>query len=229
MPPASRAPTAPGGGGRAPGGGSPATPGVSSAAGGSSGAARSEAAAAGVAPPPRRPAAADRARCLIMATCPAPAGRACRSGGIGRRAGLKIRSPKGGVGSSPTFGTTVLQRFLAFLRRPPAYERPESPLLADICRRLLPKPYSRAVCADEAGGLRSQLLHGTRNDPRKSRRVECQQRSGCDRFRCPRKRVNSSAWYAMDTPLAIGDVKQVRTTKSQQLALDLGDVPRGLT
>jgi uncharacterized RDD family membrane protein YckC len=28
-----------------------------------------------------------------------------RSGGIGRRAGLKIRSPRGGVGSSPTSGT----------------------------------------------------------------------------------------------------------------------------
>lgn len=29
-----------------------------------------------------------------------------RSGGIGRRAGFKIRSPQGGVGSSPTSGTT---------------------------------------------------------------------------------------------------------------------------
>src|SRR4029079_14316955 len=31
--------------------------------------------------------------------------RAGRSGGIGRRAGLKIRLPSGSVGSSPTFGT----------------------------------------------------------------------------------------------------------------------------
>jgi hypothetical protein len=29
----------------------------------------------------------------------------CRSGGIGRRAGLKIQWPQGRVGSSPTFGT----------------------------------------------------------------------------------------------------------------------------
>jgi hypothetical protein len=28
-----------------------------------------------------------------------------RSGGIGRRAGLKIRSPQGGEGSSPSFGS----------------------------------------------------------------------------------------------------------------------------
>src|SRR6266571_4429027 len=30
-----------------------------------------------------------------------------RSGGIGRRAGLKIRWPSGRVGSSPTFGITI--------------------------------------------------------------------------------------------------------------------------
>ena len=30
-----------------------------------------------------------------------------RSGGIGRRAGFKIRSPQGGVGSSPTSGTIL--------------------------------------------------------------------------------------------------------------------------
>ena len=36
--------------------------------------------------------------------------RAGRSGGTGRRAGLKIRCPKGRVGSIPTFGTQALMR-----------------------------------------------------------------------------------------------------------------------
>ena len=39
----------------------------------------------------------------------------CRSGGIGRRDGFKIRCPQGRVGSIPTFGTHSLQLRLSIL------------------------------------------------------------------------------------------------------------------
>ena len=38
---------------------------------------------------------------------PTTVGPSCRSGGIGRRAGLKIQCPQGRVGSSPTSGTIL--------------------------------------------------------------------------------------------------------------------------
>ena len=38
--------------------------------------------------------------------------------GYGRRAGLKIRSPQGGVGSSPTFGTRVLRQLVGDVETP---------------------------------------------------------------------------------------------------------------
>src|SRR5207302_2238961 len=53
-----------------------------------------------------------RARCAASGPA-AYHDRAGRSGGIGRRAGLKIRFPSGSVGSIPTFGIAPLSRLVA--------------------------------------------------------------------------------------------------------------------
>jgi predicted nucleic acid-binding Zn ribbon protein len=110
----------------------------------------------------------------------------CRSGGIGRRGGLKIRCPQGLEGSSPSFGTAAAfpftrrlsgSRLLAFARRRSGGPRqdmtrrgsgvprpvggrvgvPRDAGSAPDARRMAPKQATRGASATEPTSLRALL------------------------------------------------------------------------